>query len=84
MSTEDALAGYISSNPGSAMLLILSDAKKKISSKYRNLIILPLHADPNIPEFEPVCHFLVHKKPELLTPAEKCALEVLKYRLSDF
>lgn len=84
MSTEDALASYISSNPGSAMLLILADAKKKIMSKYRNLTIVPLKADPDIPEFEPVCHFLVYKKPELLTPAEKCALEVLKYRLSDF
>ena len=84
MSTEDALAGYISSNPGSAMLLILSAMKKNLTSKYRNLTILPLVADSSIPEFEPICHFLVHKKPELLTPAEKCALEVLKYRLSDF
>ena len=84
MSTEDALAGYISTNPGSAMLLFLAEAKKKLTSKYRNLSIVPLKADPDIPEFEPVCHFLVHKKIELLTPAEKCALEVLKYRLSDF
>lgn len=84
MSTEDALAGYISSNPGSTMLLILTDMKKNLTSKYRNLTVVPLKADPDIPEFEPVCHFLVHKQPELLTPAEKCALEVLKYRLSDF
>ncbi len=84
MSTEDALAGYISTNPGSAMLLVLSDAQKKLSSKYRNLTILPLHTDPSIHEFEPVCHFLVYRNPEQLTPAEKCALEVLKYRLSDF
>lgn len=84
MSTEDALANHISSNPGSAMLLILSEMKKNIISKYRNLTVVPIKADPSIPEFEPVCHFLVHKPTELLTPAEKCALEVLKYRLSDF
>ena len=84
MSTEDALASYISSNPGSTMLLSLSDTKKKLLSKYRNLAIVPLDVSPDIPEFEPVCHFLIHKQPELLTPAEKCALDVLKYRLSDF
>ena len=84
MSTEDAMAGYISTNPGSAMLIVLSETRKKLTSKYRNLISLPIKADPNIPEFEPICHFLVHKNPELLSPAENCALEVLKYRLHNF
>ena len=84
MSTEDAMAGYISANPGSAMLLVLSDTITKLVGKYRNLTSLPIHAAPNIPEFEPIAHFLVHKKTELLTPAEKCVLEVLKYRLNDF
>lgn len=84
MSTEDALASYVSSNPGSAALLILADMKKKITSKYRNLTVVPLNAGKDIPEFEPVCHFLVHKPLEQLTPAETCALEVLKYRLNDF
>ena len=84
MSTEDAMAGYISANPGSAMLLLISDTIKKLVGKYRNLTVLPIHAAPDIPEFEPTAYFLVHKKPELLTPAEKCTLEVLKYRLNDF
>ena len=83
MSTDDAMAAYISSNPGSTMLLILSEMKKKLTAKYRNLTVVPIKADPDIPEFEPVCHFLVHKQPELLSSAEKCALEVLKYRLRD-
>lgn len=84
MSTEDAMAGYISANPGSAMIVALAETRKKLLSKYRNLSILPINADPNIPEFESMCHFLVHKKTELLTPAENCALEVLKYRLNNF
>ena len=84
MSTEDAMAGYISTNPGSAMIVALAETRKKLLSKYRNLSILPINADATIPEFEPMCHFLVHKKTELLTPAETCALEVLKYRLNHF
>lgn len=84
MASEESLISFVASNPSSATLLVPTTGKKKLVGKHRSLSFVPIKNDDNLIAFEPVSHFLVHKKPELLTSAELCAIEVIKYCLKSF